>query len=62
MKEMKRRERVATTLDHKESDRVPMDVSIKLGAYSKLVRYLGLEYQVDLEPERRKNGQECTNR
>jgi hypothetical protein len=47
MREMTSRERVTTTLEHQEPDRVPLDLSMTIGAYSKLVRYLGLESTVD---------------
>ena len=50
MKEMTSRERVLAALDHTEPDRVPMDLTITLGAYTKLVKHLGLENEVDPEP------------
>jgi uroporphyrinogen decarboxylase len=50
MKEMTSRQRVVTTLQHQEPDRVPMDLTITLGAYTRLVKYLGLEKEVDPEP------------
>jgi len=51
MKEMSSRERVMTTLEHQEPDRVPLDLTITLGAYTRLVKYLGLESMVDPEPK-----------
>jgi len=51
MREMTSRERVMTTIEHKEPDRVPLDLRMTLGAYTKLVKYLGLESQVDPEPK-----------
>jgi uroporphyrinogen decarboxylase len=45
------RERVKTALNHREPDRVPMDLTITLGAYTKLVKYLGMEREVDPEPK-----------
>lgn len=51
MKEMTSRQRVVTTLHHQEPDRVPMDLTITLGAYTKLVKYLGMEKKVDPEPK-----------
>jgi uroporphyrinogen decarboxylase len=50
MKGMTSRQRVVTTLHHQEPDRVPMDLTITLGAYTKLVKYLGLEKEVNPEP------------
>ena len=51
MKEMTSRQRVVTALQHQEPDRVPMDLTITLGAYTRLVKYLGLEKEVDPEPK-----------
>jgi uroporphyrinogen decarboxylase len=51
MREMTSRERVMTALEHREPDRVPLDLSMTIGAYSKLVRHLGLESSVDPEPQ-----------
>ena len=48
---MTSRERVTAALNHEEPDRVPMDLTITLGAYTKLVKYLGLENEVDPEPK-----------
>ena len=50
MKELTSRERVRTALDHREPDRVPLDLAMTIGAYTKLVRFLGLESVVDAEP------------
>jgi uroporphyrinogen decarboxylase len=51
MREMTSRERVVATLRHQEPDRVPMDLTITLGAYTKLVKYLEMEKVVDSEPK-----------
>jgi uroporphyrinogen decarboxylase len=51
MKGMTSRERVRTALDHREPDRVPLDLTTTIGAYTKLVKYLGLESIVDAEPK-----------
>jgi len=51
MKEMTRRQRVTTALNHQEPDRVPMDFTITLGAYTQLVKHLGMENEVDPEPQ-----------
>ena len=51
MREMTSRERVVETLNHREPDRVPMDLTITLGAYTKLVRHLGLDKEVEPEPK-----------
>jgi uroporphyrinogen decarboxylase len=46
---MNSRERILTTIEHKESDRVPIDIGatlitgINVVAYSNLKKYLGIE-------------------
>lgn len=51
MHEMTSRKRVVTTLNHREPDRVPMDLTITLGAYTRLVNHLGMAKEVDPEPK-----------
>jgi len=41
-KTMSRRERVLTTLDHREPDRVPMSMTITIDAYNELKKYMGI--------------------
>lgn len=48
-KTMSRRERVLTTLEHCEPDRVPLSMTITIDAYNNLKKYLGLE--VDEKPK-----------
>jgi uroporphyrinogen decarboxylase len=47
---MSRRERVITALEHREPDRVPLDMSITIDAYRNLKAYMGLEIEETLRP------------
>jgi len=49
-KAMSRRERVITALDHREPDRVPLDMSITIDAYHNLKKHMGLDLQEELKP------------
>jgi uroporphyrinogen decarboxylase len=51
-KTMTSRERVMTTLEHREPDRVPMSMSITIDAYTNLKRYMGIEVEEKLKPGR----------
>ena len=46
------RKRVETTLNHQEPDRVPLDISITLNAYTKLRDYLGLPADENVKADR----------
>jgi uroporphyrinogen decarboxylase len=46
------RKRVETALNHREPDRVPLDLSITLNAYVKLRTYLGLPPDEDVQADR----------
>jgi uroporphyrinogen decarboxylase len=68
---MTSRERIFTTLDHREPDRVPYDLGgigpsgISLGAYAKAVRYLGLNEDPrvgDLSSQRAKPSEDFLKR
>ena len=50
MAEMTSRERVVTTLDHREPDRVPFDCTFGYQGYLRLKEYLGLETAIDVLP------------
>jgi uroporphyrinogen decarboxylase len=49
-KTMSRRERVITALEHREPDRVPLDMSITVPAYQALKKHMGIDLQEDLYP------------
>ena len=49
---MTRRERVITAVEHREPDRVPLSMSITIGAYQNLKQYLGIDLEEDLKPGR----------
>ena len=51
-KTMTRRERVVTTLQHKEPDRVPLSMSITIDAYNNLKKHLGIKLEENLSPGR----------
>ncbi len=49
-KTMSRRERVIAAIEHREPDRVPIDMSITVPAYQALKKYMGIELEEDLQP------------
>ena len=49
---MTRRERVIAALEYREPDRVPLSMSITIDAYQNLKRYLEIELEEDLKPDR----------
>ena len=50
MTEMTSRERVVTTLDHREPDRVPFDCNFIYEGYLSIQKYLGLQPEKDVYP------------
>ena len=50
MTEMTSRERVVTTLDHREPDRVPFDCNFIYEGYLSIQKYLGLKPEKDVYP------------
>jgi uroporphyrinogen decarboxylase len=46
---MSRRERVLTTLEHQEPDRVPLHMTITVNAYRNLKAYMGMDFEEELK-------------